>query len=352
MDVKELLSLIGEGGASDLHIKVGSPPILRRHGVLAPIPAAPPLTTRDAEAIFNEVTTQPQKEIFHRTKELDLAYEMPGVARFRVNCFWQRGTISIAFRLVPIKIPSLQSLSLPEVCKSLILKPRGLVVVTGPTGSGKSTTLAAMIDYLNQREARHIVTVEDPIEFLHQDKKCLIAQREVGVDTLSFAEALKHALREDPDVILLGEMRDLETVATAITAAETGHLVLATLHTPSATQAVDRLIDIFPPAQQLHVRLQLAMSLEGVLFQTLLPRIGGGLVPAVEIMVATPAVRNLIREGKTYQVANLLHTGAQFGMQTLDQALESLIKQRTITLEDGLAVSQTPEELRRLLSPR
>jgi twitching motility protein PilT len=353
MNIDDLLRLVVERGASDLHLKVGSPPVLRIYGELVPLDDLPNLTPKDMQEFFAQVTTEEQKEEFARELELDFAYSVSGLARFRVNAALQRGTITLAFRRIFWTIPTIEELGLPEVCKVLALKPDGLVLVTGPTGCGKSTTLAAMIDYLNERERRRVVTIEDPIEYLFKDKQCFITQRELGADTRSFAEALKRTLRQDPDVILVGEMRDLETIATALTAAETGHLVLSTLHTPSAAQAIDRIIDVFPTHQQGQIRVQLSTTLQGVLYQALLPRAdGNGLVVAVEVMIATPAVRNLIREGKTYQLPNVIQTGSQYGMQSLNQALRDLYQKGLITLETAFARSNNPEELRELIGNR
>ena len=345
-----LLRLMVERKASDLHLKAGSPPVLRVDGELEP-QDQPPLSVAAMSVILEEVTDDEQRERFDEEKELDFAYAAADIGRFRVNAALQRGTITLAFRLVREDIPSLEGLGLPSICGALALKRRGLVLVTGPTGCGKSTTLAAMIGYLNERERRHVVTIEDPIEYEHQNKRCLISQRELGPDTKSFAGALKHALRQDPDVILVGEMRDLATISAALTAAETGHLVLATLHTPNAPQTIDRIIDVFPPHQQQQVRAQLAMALEAVLCQTLVPRSGRpGRVPAVEIMVATSAIRNLIREGKTHQLLNVIQTGTQFGMCTLDQALVVLYRGGEIGLDAALEHSQNQDEMKGLLS--
>ena len=350
LDVVDLLRRMVERDASDLHMKAGAPPVLRIHGRLVS-EGLPKLTAESMESALSQIATREQQEVFAREKELDFAVSAAGIGRFRVNAALQRGSIALAFRLVRWEIPTLEELGLPEVCRSLVVKPRGLVLVTGPTGTGKSTTLAAMIDYLNERERRHIVTIEDPIEFVHRDKQCLISQRELGGDTASFAAALKHVLRRDPDVILVGEMRDLETIALALTAAETGHLVLATLHTPSAAQTIDRIIDSFPPYQQQQVKLQLSTVLEAVLCQTLVPRADGtGRVAAVEVMVATSAVRNLIREGKTFQIPNVIQSGSQYGMQSMDQALADLCRRNIITREEALARAASPEELERLLA--
>jgi twitching motility protein PilT len=348
VSVMDLLRRMVEAEASDLHMKAGSPPVLRIHGSLV-LQELPELTPEAVQAALSQITTPDQQEMFDREKEIDFAYSADGVGRFRVNVSLQRGTVALVFRLVRTDIPTLSDLGLPEVCRSLVLKPRGLVLVTGPTGCGKSTTLAAMIDHLNELERRHIVTIEDPIEYIHLNKRCLISQRELGPDTNSFASALKHVLRQDPDVILVGEMRDLETIAAALTAAETGHLVLATLHTTSAAQTIDRIIDSFPPHQQQQVRVQLSTALEAVLCQTLVPRADGtGRVAAVEVMVATSAVRNLIREGKTFQIPNVIQTSSQHGMQTLDQALAALCRANTITSDEALACCANPEEFKRV----
>jgi len=347
--VMDLLRRMVEAEASDLHMKADAPPVLRIHGRLVS-QDLPELTAEAMKAALNQVTTSTQQELFDREKELDFGYAADGVGRFRVNASLQRDSIALAFRLIRTDIPTLEELGLPEVCRSVVLKPRGLVLVTGPTGCGKSTTLAAMIDHLNELERRHIVTIEDPIEYVHRNKQCLISQRELGPDTTSFAAALKHVLRQDPDVILVGEMRDLETIAAALTAAETGHLVLATLHTPSAAQTIDRIIDSFPPYQQQQIKVQLSTVLEAVLCQTLVPRAdGSGRVAAVEVMVATSAVRNLIREGKTFQTPNVIQTGSRYGMQTLDQALAALCRANVVTADEALARCANPEEFKRSL---
>jgi twitching motility protein PilT len=347
MNVDDLLRAVVERQASDLHLKVGSPAVLRIHGALTPYDGDSRITPEEMQESLERITTEEQRERFAEELELDFAYSIAGLARFRANAALQRGTVSLVFRQVNWSIPSLEELGLPEVCKVLAVRPNGLLLVTGPTGSGKSTTLAAMIDYLNEREARRVVTIEDPIEYLFRDKQCFITQRELGADTLSFSAALKRVLRQDPDVILVGEMRDLETIATALTAAETGHLVFATLHTPSAPGAIDRVIDVFPPYQQGQIRSQLSTTLQGVLYQTLVPRVGGnGRVPAVEVMIATTAIRNLIREGKTYQMPNIIQTGAQYGMQTLNQALRDLYQNGLITEAEAFLKSDNPEELR------
>ncbi|ADL08658.1 type IV pilus twitching motility protein PilT [Thermosediminibacter oceani] len=324
MHLREILGEAIKKGASDIHLTVGLPPVFRHHGRLEPQGQWPPLTASDTEALAREILGERWEEFIER-KELDLAYSAAGLGRFRVNIFHQRGSIGAALRLVGDVIHSLDELGLPPVVGELADQPHGLVLVTGPTGSGKTTTLAAMIDRINERRSCHIITLEDPIEYLHTHKRSIVNQREIGSDSPSFASALRAALRQDPDVILVGEMRDLETVATAITAAETGHLVLATLHTGSAVQSIDRIIDVFPPHQQNQIRIQLSDTLAGVITQQLLPRADGkGRVVAVEVLIATPAVRNLIREGKTHQIVSLMQTGGRFGMQTMEMSLRQL----------------------------
>jgi len=352
MNAASLLHLMVDTNASDLHLKAGSPPVLRINGELQPQDLPAP-SAADLESILGEIASEEQRARFDSDKELDFSCTTEGIGRFRVNAALQRGSITLAFRLVKEQIPSLEDLRLPEVCGRLALKPRGLVLVTGPTGCGKSTTLAAMIDHLNSSKRRHVVSIEDPIEYVHTNKLCIISQRELGADTLSYGAALTHTLRQDPDVILVGEMRDLATISAALTAAETGHLVLTTLHTPSAPQTVDRIIDVFPPYQQQQVRVQLSLVLEAVLCQTLLPLAdGSGRVAAIEIMVATSAIRNLIREGKTHQLPNVIQTGAQFGMRTLDQDLAALCESGVVTLEEALARCQSADELKHLLGAR
>lgn len=349
--IHELMELTGETLASDLHLKAGAPPVLRINGELVPQGQYGRLTPEDMERFFEQVTQPIHRERFAREKELDLSYGLKGVGRFRINVASQRGTLTIVMRRLSSVIPTIEELRLPEICKEFVMEPRGLVLVTGPTGSGKSTTLAAMINHLNTRDARRIVTIEDPIEYLFPDNRCFITQRELGEDTLSFAEALKHALRQDPDVILVGEMRDLETIAAAITAAETGHLVLSTLHTAGAALTVDRIVDVFPPHQQQQVRVQLANILVGVLSQTLLPTIDGkGRVPAVEVMVASPAIRALIREGKSHQIPGVIETSQRLGMQTLDQALLELYRSGLVALEEVLLKAQNRDYLQQRLS--
>lgn len=333
LKLEEILKEAVQKGASDVHLTVGLPPVFRRIGRLEPQRQWPLLTPPITEALARQILEDRWGE-FQNRKELDLAYSLPGLGRFRVNIFYQRGSVGVAIRLLNTKIPTLEELGLPSVVGELADQSHGLVLVTGPTGSGKSTTLAAMIDRINQRRSCHIITLEDPIEYLHQHKKSIVNQREIGSDSPSFASALRAALRQDPDVILVGEMRDLETMATAITAAETGHLVLTTLHTSSAVQSIDRIIDVFPPHQQAQVRIQLADTLVGVITQQLLPRADGqGRVVAVEVLIATPAVRNLIREGKTHQIISVMQTGGRFGMQTMEMALTNLAARGIINPE-------------------
>jgi twitching motility protein PilT len=346
---RQILELVIEKGATDLHVKVPSPPVLRIDSALVPQEECPPFTAKDIEGIFEEITTEEQREAFSREQELDFAYSVPGLARFRVNVLRQRGTMSLAFRRVPSSVPSVDELGLPQVCKTLILKPRGLVLVTGPAGSGKSTTLAAMINHLNENATRSVITIEDPIEYLFQDKKCLIRQRDMGDDTRSFSAALVHALRHDPDVIVIGEMRDLETISTAITAAETGHLVLATLHTLDAAQSIDRIIDVFPPEQQRQMRLQLSQVIEAILSQTLLPRIGGGRVAAFEVLLANNVIKRLIREEKIHEIGSSLEMGKLEGMHTLDQALAELVRSGVVAKEEAVRKTSSPIKLAKLL---
>ncbi len=350
IDVEKLLRTVIERGASDLHLKAGRPPLLRINGQLTEQADWPVLDPPTLQQVLDALTSQEQRATLSRDLELDLAYELPRVARFRVNVGCQRRSLYLTLRHIRGQVPTLADLGLPDVCVRLAKLSRGLVLVTGPTGSGKSTTLAAMIEHINSTLSRRVVTVEDPIEYLFEDKQCVITQREVGSDARSFASALKYALRQDPDVIMVGEMRDLETIAATLTAAETGHLVLATLHTPSAPEAIDRIVDVFPPHQQAQVRVQLAMTLAGVLSQRLVLRAdGSGRVAACEVMTGTPAVRNLIREAKTPQMVNIIQTGREHGMQTLEQALRDLYRSQTITLEEALTHAGDPEGLKRLL---
>ena len=347
--IDELLRLAVNKGATDLHLKVPSPPVLRIDGTLMRQEDLPPVTPESIQSIFEEITCHDQRVTYDREWEMDFAYAVPGLARFRVSALQQRGTISLVFRLVPINTPSIDGLGLPQICGELVLKPRGLILVTGPAGSGKSTTLAAMINHLNENECRSVITIEDPIEYLFRDKKCLIRQRDLGDDTRSFHTALVHALRHDPDVIVIGEMRDLETVSAAISAAETGHLVLATLHTVDAPQSIDRVIDLFPPGQQQQIRLQLSQVIEAVVSQALLPRIGGGRVAAFEVMLATSVIRRLIREEKIYEISTNMEMGKLEGMLTLDQALANLVKSNVVSKEKALVKSSNPAKLRQSL---
>lgn len=344
--VDDLLRLMLQRGGSDLHLTVGSPPGIRQRGEIVPVENMRPLTPRDTMEMILSLLSEEQRRRFEIELELDFAYSIPGVSRFRANVFQQRNSMGAVFRVIPIQIPTLEQLGLPKVCKFLAERPRGLVLVTGPTGSGKSTTLAAMLDHINENRSLHIITMEDPIEFMHRNKKAFVNQREIGEDTHSFSSALKRVLRQDPDVILVGEMRDLETISAAITAAETGHLVLATLHTTGGPETVDRVIDVFPPHQQQQVRMQLSTTLEGVLSQVLLRSTDGrSRVLAMEIMLGIPAISNLIREGKTHQMETIIQGGAQLGMQTLDQHLKNLLTAGKVTFEEAVGKAKNPREL-------
>ena len=350
MDIINLLKRMVEKGASDLHLGTPSAPILRIHGELKIQDDIPPLTDVETQKIFNTIASPDQIKRFNEEKEIDFAYSVPGLARFRVNILMQRGSLSINFRSVPFKIPTMEELGLPPVVKQIALKRRGLVLVTGRTGSGKSTTMAAMVNYINENESRNIITIEEPLEFLHQNKKCLISQREVGSDTESFNRALVHALRHDPDVVVVGEMRDLETITTAVTAAETGHLVLATLHTYNAPQSVERMIDVFPSEQQAQIRIQLSQVIEAIITQTLVHKTSGGRIAALEIMIGTPAVRHLIREGKIHQLHSLMHTGAKEGMQILDQELAYMVLDGKISQQDAYLNAEDTDQLKSLIA--
>ena len=348
--IMELLEAVLERGASDLHITSGTPPVIRVHGSLLRLDEYPKLTPEELQRMIYSILAQKQRERLEQELELDVSYSLPGKARFRVNVYFQRDAMGAAFRLIPFEIKSIDDLGLPRQIEDFARLPRGLVLVTGPTGSGKSTTLASLVDVINEERDVHIMTVEDPIEFLHRHKRALVNQREVGHDTSSFAQALKHVLRQDPDVILVGEMRDLETISTALTAAETGHLVFATLHTQDAPQTIDRIIDVFPPFQQQQVRVQLAVTLQGIVTQQLLPTVDGrGRAAASEVLIATPAIRNLIREAKIHQIYSLMQAGGKFGMQTMDASLATLVRAGKISREVGMAQSHDPEELNRIL---
>jgi len=346
----ELFELMVDKGASDLHLWVPSPPVFRIDGVLTPLSEFVPATPEYVETVFDEITTPEQKNTFLEELELDFAYSIPGLARLRVNALKQRGTISLAFRLVPYEVPSIDELGLPEICKRLVLKPRGLILVTGPTGCGKSTTLAAMINHLNENDSRTIITIEDPIEYLHSNKRCLIAQRDLGNDTKSFANALVHALRHDPDVLIVGEMRDVATMSTAITAAETGHLVLGTLHTVDAVQSINRIVDMFPHAEQQQIITQLSQVIEAILSQILLPRIGGGRIAAFEVMIANSVIRRLIREQRVFELPrNMEFSTEEEGMHTLGQELADLVRNGIVSREDAMMKSSDPVKLNQLL---
>src|SRR5215210_3103463 len=348
-DFAEVLLQVMEREASDLHLTSGAPPMIRHHGKLHELDY-PKLTPQLCREVIYSILSNDQRQRLETDWQIDFAYSIPGRARFRVNAYFQRASIGAAFRLIPHDMPALNTLGLPKVIEEFTKKPRGFVLVTGPTGSGKSTTLAAMLDVINESRHEHIMTIEDPIEFLHKHKSCIVNQRELGGDAQSFALALKAALRQDPDVILVGEMRDLETISTALTAAETGHLVFATLHTQDTAQTVDRIVDVFPPEQQQQVRVQLSVALQGIVTQQLLPTAdGNGRTVAVEVLVPTPAVRNLIREGKTHQIYSALQTGGSHGMQTMDASLVQLVREHKITRELAEARSSAPEELRRLM---
>jgi len=348
--IDQLLTQMVQLDASDLHLTVGAPPVVRLRGRLERLNGLASLTADDTRDLLYRILSSEQQKKLEINRQLDFAHSIPGVARFRVNCFFQRATLGAAFRLIPNEIKSLEELGLSSALHQLSQKPGGLVLVTGPTGSGKSTTLASLIDEINRTRHDHILTIEDPIEFLHRHKGCIVNQREIGVDAVSFAEGLRGALRQDPDVILVGEMRDLETISTAMTAAETGHLVFGTLHTQSAPGTIDRIIDVFPPEAQEQVRAQIAGTLQGVVTQALLPTADGtGRVPALEILLPDDAVRNLIRQGKVEQVYSVMQTGSAKGMQTMEQSLADLILRGIVTKEIGLTRSSRPDQLSGLL---
>ena len=346
LDFADVLLEVIDRRASDLHITAGAPPTVRVRGRLVPMDSFPVLTPNDTREIVYSILSEGQRQRFENNWQIDFAYQIPGRGRFRVNAYFQRSAVGAAFRLIPF-----ETLGLPPVIAEFANKPRGLVLVTGPTGSGKSTTLASLLDVINASREEHIMTIEDPIEFLHHHKKCIVNQRELGSDAPSFGDALKAALRQDPDVILVGEMRDLETIGTALTAAETGHLVFATLHTQDTPQTIDRIIDVFPPEQQGQVRAQLSVALQGIMTQTLLPTAdGAGRCVAAEVLVPTPAVRNLIREAKTHQIYSVLQTGASHGMQTMDASLAQLVRAGKVNRQLAESRAHAPEELRRLLA--
>jgi twitching motility protein PilT len=351
MHINDLLTIAVDKGASDLHVKVNALPALRIEGELFVQEDLAVISAEDMEQIFQEITTEKQREAFSIEFEADFAYHSGNSGRFRVNISLREGTKAIVCRPVKTEIPSVESLGLPAICRDLAMKTSGLVIVTGPTGCGKSTTLAAMMNYLNRNVKRKIITIENPVEFVHHDIKSIFYQREIGRDTRSFSSALVHAMRQDPDVILVGEMRDLETMSAVLTAAETGHLVLTTMHTPGAAESINRFLDIFPPYNQEQVRVQLAEILEGVIYQVLVPRMDNtGRAAAIEIMMATPAVKNLIREGKIHQVMNSIQTGSSQGMQSLNKSLAEMVNKGTISRQEALSYSNDAEGLNDLLN--
>jgi twitching motility protein PilT len=347
--IELLLEEVVKKRASDLHLQVGLPPMLRVDGSLTPVSAADILTEETVETLIFAILDEDQKQILLKDKEFDFSFAFGDLGRFRVNAFHERGNLAAALRLIPSEILTIEQLGLPPIVSKFAEFPRGLVLVTGPTGSGKSTSLAALIHKINLEQAKHIITIEDPIEYTHKSKKSVIVQREVHYDTYSFSAALRSSLREDPDVVLIGEMRDLETIASAITIAETGHLVFATLHTNSAAQSIDRMVDVFPPHQQPQIRAQLSNILMAIVSQRLVPAIGGGRVSAAEILIATPAVRNIIREGKTHQLDAVIQTGAEFGMQSMDKTLVTLIHSGNISYDEARNFAVDQEELDRLM---
>lgn len=349
MKIEELLKNTIDTGSSDLHLVVGVPPMLRTHGRLVAVSGTAVLTRETIKVLVLSLMTPDQQKVFLKQKELDFSVDLPGLARFRVNTYFQKGTMAAALRYIPTKILSVDELGLPPVCHSFAKLKQGFVLVTGPTGSGKSSTLAAIIDEINQTRTEHIVTIEDPVEFVFENKKSVVSQRELGGDTVSWGRALKSVLRQDPDIVLVGEMRDLETMQAAITTAETGHLVLATLHTNSAAQTIDRIVDSFPSEQQTQVRSQLASSLEAVLSQRLIPSVDGKRVAATEVMVVTPAVKNNIREGKVHQIDNVIQTGSEMGMHLLETSLAELVNKGVVNKQVALSYALRPTALARLL---
>lgn len=350
LHIDELLHIVVDKASSDLHICANSPPVIRMDGKLVRMNYEQ-FTPQVLQRMMYEIISDENIQKFETTYELDFSYALPRRARFRVNMYRDRGSVAAAFRLIPQKIPTVEQLNLPPILKQLVEKPRGLILVTGPTGSGKSTSLAAMINHINTNRAEHIITIEDPIEYLHEHKQSLINQREVGQDTKSFLNALRGSLREDPDILLVGEMRDVETISLAITAAETGHLVFATLHTNNAAESVDRMIDVFPPGQQEQIRVQLSNNLVAIISQQLMRRANGeGRIPANEIMIASPAIRNLIREAKTHQITSMIQTSGNMGMTTMDQCLRDLYLKGWVALEDAMARCTNPEELRKMIN--
>ena len=349
LKIEALLEEVVKLDSSDLHLQVGVPPMLRVDGSLRPVDGYDPLEDDAVERLIFSILDEDQKEILVKDKEVDFSFTFGEYGRFRVNAFHEKGNLGAALRLIPTKIRNLDELKMPKVLRNFTQYPRGLVLVTGPTGSGKSTTLAAMVDEINTTKALHIITIEDPIEYQHHSKKSIVIQREVHYDTYSFGAALRSSLRQDPDVVLIGEMRDLETIAAAITIAETGHLVLATLHTNSAAQSVDRMIDVFPPHQQQQIRVQVSGMLQGICSQRLIPTIGGGRIAAAEILVATPAVRNIIREGKTHQLDAMIQTGGEHGMQSMDKTLVGLVQAGKVTYDEAKNYAVDASELERLM---
>jgi twitching motility protein PilT len=350
IDIKVLLKQVADSGASDLHLRAGVPPVFRLDGRLERLKDFPELTPEDIEQMLGQITTREQRQRLYTDRELDFACVLDGLARFRVNAMFQRQTISIACRMLTLDVPSIDEMELPQVCKELILRPRGLILVTGPTGTGKSTTMAAMIRHVNENRDCNVICIEDPIEYVHPNIRSIIAQRELGDDTHSFSEALVRALRHDPNVIVVGEMRDLNTIATAITASETGHLVMSTLHTSDAAQTVDRLVDVFPPSQQSQIRAQLSQQIQAILSQTLVPRASGkGMIAAFEIVIVNTAIRNLIRDNRTYEIPSYMHVHQEGGMQTLEEALAKLVQRGTIERDAALRKTSNPKRLIKMI---